>query len=700
MKRFEVLILIFFSGIAELLSQTENNKLKTAEDFFSQCYFSDALPLYLDALKSDSLDINLNLKIGICYYNSRSQKTKAIYYLEKAISSFNSNLLNENRNNLQNTRGNYTNGLFNKEIKKNNIHRQGNNLLIASLKFLGDAYHLAYKFDLAIASYGKFKNSIQDSTTEELIEKEITLCKFGKKLKSLTECPLNLDNAHKNINGNYGNFSSLIISDHPNLIFASYRYETMEADFNMDGGLFEASYIYSNIDSLQDFLPVILDTLPEPKSDTLITYQGTEATVGTSVDGHFVLIYKVENGNSNLYTISLMENEWTISEELNKTINIGGWEEDEFISADGTILYFSSKQTGGYGGTDIYKCEKLENGKWSKAKNLGPSINSPFDDETPFIYPDGNVLYFSSNRLKGDGSFDIFTSSLFGTDSWTAPINIGYPLSKTDHKFPDGEVHREKTYGNENAVSSTIKKSEDTERNNFVITFYNDQKASITLLKGTVLSILGSSITNLRITVTDNDTKEISGVYYPNSISGHYSIILPAGRNINITYEAEGYIFQSEHLNISKETNYYKLHKTIEMSPVAKGAKVILNNVFFDLENATINSSSNTELNNLFLFITDNPDLTFEIAYYKDSKKKGKCNNQLSLERVQSVINYLTQKGVDSERIIGKVYTDRKAKKSTKKNAQVENSQEEQLNEWLEMRVLKNNSKPNSLKLQ
>lgn len=685
MKRFEFLILVFFTGMTELLSQTENVKLKTADDFLSHCYFSSALPLYQDLLKFDSSNANLNFKIGICYFNSRSQKTKAVYYLEKAISSFNHNATIGDKNILQNIPGKDFNILSNEESRKTNLSNQAISILTSAYKNLGDAYHLAYKFDLAIACYEKFKNSILDSCIEELMNNDIAICRFGKTLKSLGSCPLNLENG-----SSIRNYSSSFISDHPTLLFTSYLYKPTELDLNKDVEFFEELNVYSKTDSLQIISSANKqEPLSEPANDSVMAYTGSEASVGTSVDGQFVLIFKVENGKGNLYTTCLTENQWTMPAELSRTINTKGWEHDEFISADGNSLYFSSNRDGGYGGKDIYNCKRLKNGKWSKAKNLGPSINTSFDDETPFIYPDGGILYFSSNRSRVNGSFDIFTSSLSDTGAWTTPVNVGYPVNNTDVKFSTEIVHREKTSGSENSPLLCIKNNVPEERNNFIITFFNDKKASITLLKGRGVDLLGKCIKDLKITVADNDTEEILGVYYPDNITGNYSIILPAGKSTIISYEAEGYLFQSEHFDISKETNYYKIHKTLVMSPFAKGAKTVLNNVFFDFEKATIRSISNIELNKLFIFLADNPDLKIEIADYIDSKNNAKFNKRLGLSRVQAVINYLSQKGICSERLTGKVYKEPKSHTATKNNVKNENSQGEPLIHRLEIRVLK-----------
>lgn len=683
MKGFVFLILVLFTGISTLLSQTENVKLKTADDFLSHRCFSSALPLYQDLLKFDSSNANLNFKVGICYLNSRSQKTKAVYYLEKAISSFSHNSTGKDENIQNKSQGKDLNFFTNVESRKANLDNHQLSILSSSYKNLGDAYHFAYKFDLAIECYQKFKNSVQDSSIEETINNEIALCCFGKTLKSLVACSLNLENV-----SSIRNYSSSFISARPTLVFASYPFETIETDFNNDAEFFEALNVYSKSDPSQIVSPTNQQkSLSNTMSDSVMAYTGCETSVATSVDGQFVLIFKVEKGKGNLYTTCLIKNKWTMPEELSKAVNTKGWEHDEFICADGNSFYFSSNREGGYGGKDIYKCEKLENGMWSKAKNLGPPVNTVFADENPFVYPDGDILYFSSNRSRENGPVDIFTSSLTDNGSWTTPVGVGYPVNNTDVKVSTEASHKEKTLDNEYSALIPIKSNKSDERNDFIITFFNNKKTSITLLKGRVVDLSGKCIKDLKITVADNETEEILGVYYPDNITGHYSIILPIGKSTNISYEAKGYLFQSEHFDISKETNYYIPHKTIEMFPVEKGAKTVLNNIFFDFEKASLLPISNIELNKLFAFLADNPDLQIEIADYIDSKKSNKLNKQHGVYRVQAVINYLSQKGIRGERITGKVYGEPRS--GTKDNVKIESPSGEPLIHRLEMRVLK-----------
>src|SRR5205823_2031547 len=118
----------------------------------------------------------------------------------------------------------------------------------------------------------------------------------------------------------------------------------------------------------------------------------------------------------------------------------------------------------------------------------------------------------------------------------------------------------------------------------------------------------------IKITITNNETGENTGIYYPESKTGQYLFIAPHHLNNNITFEAEGYLFHSENVDISRDTNFYKLYHTIELAPVTAGSKDVLNNIFFENDKTTLSTSSLTELNNLFAFLTDNPTIKIEIS--------------------------------------------------------------------------------------
>jgi outer membrane protein OmpA-like peptidoglycan-associated protein len=379
-----------------------------------------------------------------------------------------------------------------------------------------------------------------------------------------------------------------------------------------------------------------------------------ETTVATSVDGQIILVYKADKENGNLYYSHLNGNHWTTLEKLSNNINTLGDETDEFISADGNTAYFSSDRMQGFGGKDIYKCKKLMNGKWDKPVNLGPTINTAFDEKDPFIFPDEHTLYFNSNRFKNRKQFDIYTSMLSGSETWMPPTSVGYPVSNTN----DNNNYYLASAGYRNTVVSALKEKTYVERNTYLITFFDTKHRPITLIKGSVVDIAGEALKDPEIKVTDNETEDILGIYRPDNRTGKYMFILPFEKNINITYSAAGYLFYSSNIRISAEDNYYQKDSAVYLRPIEINGRIILNNIFFEADQVSLSKASNTELDNLLLLLTKNPQLVIEIKAYTNVKNKKKSTESfrrretLNKERPLEVVSYLVEKGIDEKRFI------------------------------------------------
>jgi len=451
--------------------------------------------------------------------------------------------------------------------------------------YLGVSYQLSYKFSSAISAYTHFLNLIdQEDPSDSALVKEVTakiaFCKFGNQLNVL------VDYSDKN---------------------PPYDSRYFEKDFE-------------HLVSVQSPPYVALDTLVN------------EATIATSVDGQLILIYKDEGGKGSLFVSGLKGNEWTLPERLNSPLNLHGWENDECVSPDGSALYFTSDRSGGYGGKDIYSCKRLSNGEWGKAVNLGPSINTAFDEEAPVIYPDGKNLFFSSNRKSESCCFNDFASTLLNEGNWSKPIAIGYPAKPKGMKddFDPG--------------------------NNYRVTFVNQKEVSSTVLKGEIEGLKGEILKNVKIITSDYETGAKLGNYHSTTNSGNYIILLPSGKSNLITYEADGYLFFSEKVNSTEENNVYEKCNVIKLIPMVPGSKSSLNQVLFDSSQSVISDASIVELTNVFILLRDYPDLKIQLSDFVYSSDKNKITEKLAQDRAEAVVRYLDEKGINKKRMVAKGY--------------------------------------------
>lgn len=647
------ILLLFITSI--FIGQTENKEFLEADNLYNSQRFSSAFYAYNNLLKKYPNNAYINYKIGACYLASRSQKSKAAVYLEKAI-----------------------------ELSASFISqpRKGIDAPPLAYVLLGDAYCVSHKFDPAKDAYQKFKNiSVPDKDIQllEEIEQKIELCALGKELKESVTLPDNLKNINFKTRGAEDiNYSKALSSDKSTMIY------TLKVPLSKITQPDEESKYYEAISQLtkKDTTPYnTLTLIDKKKSNTLTDTIINILTIGASADGQIILTYRNEKDNANLYISRLKSNNWTTPLKIEKNLNNKGWEPGEYISADGSTLYFVSERPEGYGGKDIFKCTRMENGEWSKAVNLGSNINSAYDDVAPFIHADGVTLFFSSNRTKPTEGYDIYRSTLSGNNNWSKPVAVGYPVDKVGDDafyqvaskkniFTHAPVFTPKQLKKMRADS--LKRLMENE--NYVISFKESRSHTLALLKGKIGGSTTDAINHTKITVTDNTTGNILGVYYTEGKSGQYAFILPSGKNNNIFFESENCLFQSQNILVNKETEYYEKTNFVFMRKMEEGATSTLNNIFFDSASANLTPTSKIELNNLLNFLKNNPEIQIKLTN-RITAKDQRNYKILSKKRAQVVAAFLIVNGIDKERMKTKGTTMSLTKKQ-KKNKNKEQNEE------------------------
>ena len=197
---------------------------------------------------------------------------------------------------------------------------------------------------------------------------------------------------------------------------------------------------------------------------------------------------------------------------------------------------------------------------------------------------------------------------------------------------------------------------------------------------------------NAQIIVTDNETGDIVGIYKPNSKTGKYLFILPPGKNYNVTYEAEDYLFKSENLIVPENSEFTTVRNEISLSPIEAGQNIVLNNIFFDFSKATLTEESKVELDKIFRLLVNNPKMKVEFQGHTDSKGNDEYNRRLSQDRAESVAQYLAAKGIMKSNLKAKGYGETvPIAKNTNADGS-DNPDGRKLNRRTEMKVLQVNS--------
>lgn len=607
--------IFLISGGLKTKKNGPRQKIVEADMYFASDDYTTALPLYLEADHMDPGNANTNFKIGVCYLNIPGKHLMSYPHLQIAS-------------------GNITEKYKDGSTKEKRAP-------IDTWYYFGQSLHLRNSFDSAVVCFDKYLGYIDSSDVK--MRDDIALrkkwCENGKMYVS-SPVQIKVDNLGAKVNTEYPEYSPVISADQRMLIFTSRRPETTGGKKDArDQMYFEDLYVSTMNDSGEWSIAVPMETT--------INTPGHEATIGISADGQQLLIYKDDQGDGNIYLSYQQGNKWGTPAKLTDNVNSKDWEPSASITPDGNTLYFSSNRAGGLGGRDLYRSVRLPNGEWSKPLNMGPNVNSKHDEDAPAISADGKTLYYATNGTFSMGGFDIVFSTLDENNVWSSPVNIGYPVNTSDD-----DIFFAPTPDDKHAYYSSASSSGGMgEKDICLLTFPQKEEVPLTVLTGEITSIYGGVPPGTIITVTDVETGEMMGQYVPNAATGKYVIILPPGRNYNITYEAEDYLYQSDNVNISDTSAYQVISRPVELEPLKVGQKIVVRNIFFDSGKSVLKPESQVELDKLVKLMNTFPKLIVEIAGHTDASGSDELNQKLSEQRAQSVANYLIEHGIDKSRM-------------------------------------------------
>jgi outer membrane protein OmpA-like peptidoglycan-associated protein/tetratricopeptide (TPR) repeat protein len=390
-------------------------------------------------------------------------------------------------------------------------------------------------------------------------------------------------------------------------------------------------------------------------SDRINTAKFNEGALSLSQDGK-VLFFTGCNrpdglGRCDIYISQRKGDDWSKPFDLSPPVNTAGWESQPSISADGRTLYFVSNRKGGYGGYDIWKSNLTEKG-WSEPENLGPNINTSFDEQSPFIHPDDSTLYFCSNGWPGLGGKDLFVSRLGKDGKWQKPENLGYPINSSGD-----ENGLTLTANGTNAFFASNKLSG---QGGFDIYTFELPLAlrphSVTYVKGTVNDAITKQPLESAVEIIDLE-KNIS-VYqdYSSAEQGDFLATITTGKNYGLNISRDGYLFYSANFSLIGLENKNPFNIAVLLQPIEVGNKVILKNIFFDTNKFNIKDESKPELKKLIDFLNLNPTVHIEVSGHTDNVGSDQFNQTLSENRAKAVYQYLVTNGIIASRLIFKGY--------------------------------------------
>jgi len=493
MKRLVLLTWLLATFVnSDILSQSKveiRNNFYDAESWILFEDYKEALPIYQQLLRIYPNNSNFKYRIGQCYINTTGEKEKAISYLEDAVKN------------------------INPKYKEGKFKESG--APYDALYYLANAYRINNQIDKALETYELFqKNMDTEVYNAEVVEQQITSCRNAKELMTL---PLFIreKNLGSMINEGNSEFNPVISANEDLIVFSKSEafYDAIMYSTKVNG-------VWSGPQNMNEILQVDKDLFP----------------TSISKDGKTLYMYSSADYDGIIYTTVFNNNTWSPLIQLNANINTKYWESHATISHDNKKLYFTSNRKGTLGGLDIYVSKRDSLGGWGPAENLGPVINTPYNEESPFLSKDDKTLFFSSRGHFNMGGYDIFYSTLLDDGKWSVPLNVGYPLNTTDDDVFFNPVNQ----GYEGYLSREVNGGFGKEDIYHVEIFSDDHPRKF-FIRGLVkvadlMSNINDSVKISAMNITNPDQTLI---VYSDPVTGEFEFELPQG-NYKITYENEG----------------------------------------------------------------------------------------------------------------------------------------------------------------
>jgi outer membrane protein OmpA-like peptidoglycan-associated protein/tetratricopeptide (TPR) repeat protein len=676
------LILTLFIGFSSS-AQSFKSLYYESLNYLEVYDFESALPVLEKMYQLHPDNANTCFTIGNCLMNIPHREKEAIPYYEKAMESLTVSYR-----------------MANPKEKKAPLD---------VIELLGNAYHMNYEFDKAIEKFEFFGNFILENNWEDknLNKRKIRQSKYALEL---IQNPVNIKvNALDNLNTQHPEYRPLINAEENIIYFTSRRPGGSSEVKDDQENYYEDIYYSEKINNKWTKPSLALGELNIEKSSSALYLSADGEYMFTSMVNTDAKLGPVGRGIFESFHNGF---NWSKPKFLENNVNSKYWETTANLDLYQNILLFVSDREGGYGGRDIWMVKKLPNGNWTKPQNLGEPINTEYDEESPYLHPDGKTLYFSSVGHKSMGGFDIFKSTLNKDLTWSAPVNIGYPINTVSD-----DLFFTPTVSGNNALFSSYRDEGKGDYDIYELSLLNEEESHLSVYKGIVKCQNETIIKDLTISVINEKSFSNYDNYHPNDSTGHFVFVLQSGHNYNIEFKIDELVaydtirvpedekgiqeytkivqISEEEISISDgvevgkdiidnqdlsnlsennqstlqgfepqkksniETGFktsvsFDLKKPVdETKEIDSVEKHILfyDNIHFKSESSDITNHEKTKLDKLITELKNNPNWTINSIGHTDSKGSIRYNQILSTLRSESVKTYICNRGINYKRV-------------------------------------------------
>lgn len=551
-----------------------------------------ALPLYMQAHQLNPDNASLNTKIGLCHLNGR-ERHAALPYFERA------RVLNP---------------------ADRRIH------FLAGL-----AYQINARWDDAIAAFEEHQRVTGGEPDPNPVynqaAKHIEECRHGRELMA-APVGATVRNMGPRINSPDPDYGALITADGSSLWFTSKRPGSAGVKVNKSTNEHYEEVLFTTMVNGKWSDPVLL---PQPVNTPL-----NDASVGLFADGRTMIVFRDQKGNGDLYETRRVGAIWGEPKPFGPTINTKANETSAWYSFDRQWLYFVSDREGGQGGKDIWRSPwDPVAGDWGLAENLGPQVNTPYDEEGVFVHPDGRTIYFGSNGHNTMGGYDLFQAT-WEKGKWSKARNLGWPINS-----PDDDLflvlHADGTRG----WFSSIRPDGLGDDDLYEVEFPSEATPAATvLLKGVVKGAADAPLA-ADLEVTRLSTGEQAARFTSDPVDGGYLAAWPARGDHALHVYAKGHLFQC--LSITQAEGPAERVRDLLLKPLAAGASEPLPALLFEEGSTRPSGAALATLMQLERLLKEHPGMRITIAM--------PATMQHAAERGRQVADHLQRRGIEVDRV-------------------------------------------------
>ncbi|UOQ51363.1 OmpA family protein [Hymenobacter cellulosivorans] len=601
------------------LAQSTRKTLKTANKFFDQENYRASIPFYEQVLAKEPNNALALFRAGIAYMSFDKEKASDYIYKAQRLKP---------------------------KVSKDVEY------------WLGRVDHLNYNFDEAIAHFQAYNTTLGKKDTRKVALAQLIQHSKNAKIQFNSPKDIFVKNLGPTINSAFSEHSPVISNDDKLLLFTSRGENVTGAagstanpknkSVAADGEYYEDIFEAKRIDD---------ENWEKPRSlSGALNGKGHDASIQVFDNDTKMLMYR-QDENGDIFYSEKASGDWTEPKKLNKNINSPAFESDAYITPDGLTIYFSTSKFSDQNTLDIYYATRQPGGDWGAPKSLGNVVNTPFDDDSPYLSKDGKTLYFSSRGHNTMGGYDIFKSEYDSVGrTWGRPENMGYPVNT-----PDDDTYYRLSPDGSYAYLSSYRIGGYGEKDIYTINYIKNA-----IIRGKVYSQRDSTIipgVELVFSGTQADKTALSYRDVTKPETGDYQVSVLSGRTYQVAVSKDGKNIETQEFAVPVSTsdstviekNFY-----VPYVDTTSIAGVNFKKIYFDTDKYKLRPESIKELNNISGILKANPGLNISIEGHCDSRNTDEYNIVLGQNRADAAYNYLKKSGVAETRLTTVSYGERR----------------------------------------